>query len=116
MPLPAMTPGQLEQMRAKAAETRKATSAALAEVRDGTVPVADALTRPGPLQGTRVRSLLLAAPGIGATTADRLLAGAGIHESRRRSVRVQGLGARQREKLTAALGAPSDARAALDYI
>ncbi len=103
MPLPPQTPEQLEQMRLKAAETRKATSAALAEVRAGAVPVAAALTKPGPLQGTRVRSLLLAPPGIGATTADRLLAEAGIHESRRRSVRVQGLGARQREKLTALL-------------
>jgi hypothetical protein len=105
MALQPLTAEQMEQMRRKAAETRKATSAALAEVRSGAVPVADALTKPGPLQGTRVRSLLLAAPGIGATTADRLLAEAGIHENRRRSVRVQGLGARQREKLTAALAA-----------
>jgi hypothetical protein len=103
MPLPVMTPEKLEEMRAKAAETRKATSAALDEVRSGAVPVAAALTKPGPLQGTRVRSLLLAAPGIGSTTADRLLAQVGIHESRRRSVRVQGLGTRQREKLTGLL-------------
>ena len=105
MALPAMTPEKMEQMRAKAAETRKATSAALGEVRDGTVPVADALTKPGPLQGTRVRTVLLAVPGIGATTADKLLSQAGVHENRRRSVRVQGLGANQRKALLEALAA-----------
>lgn len=105
MALPTPTAEQMEQMRLKAAETRRVQSEALAEVRSGALPVAAALTKPGPLQGTRVRTLLLAAKGIGATTADRLLAEAGIHESRRRSVRVQGLGARQREKLEELLAA-----------
>ena len=105
MALTPMTAEELRQMRAKAAESRKAASAALAEVRSGAVPVADALTKPGPLQGVKVRTLLLAAPGIGATRADNLLAGAGVHEDRRRTVRVRGLGARQREALTGALAA-----------
>ncbi len=105
MALPTMTAEDMELMRARAAESRKATSAALAEVRSGSVPVADALTKPGPLQGVKVRTLLLAVPGIGATRADNLLAGAGIHEDRRRSVRVRGRGARPREALPAATAA-----------
>jgi hypothetical protein len=100
-----MTAEDMERMRAKAAESRKAASAALAEVRSGDVPAADALSKPGPLQGIKVRTLLLAAPGIGPARADSLLAGAGVHEDRRRTVRVRGLGANQRKALAGALAA-----------
>lgn len=103
--LPTLTAEDRARALAAAAEARTARKEALDEIRTGALAPADALTRPGPLQGVKVRTLLLAAQGIGATKADRLLTEAGVAENRRRTVRVQGLGANQRARLTALLTA-----------
>lgn len=98
MALPAMTPEKRQAALAAAARARAERAAAIQAVRDGTVAV-PAVLRDGesPLQKVRVRQLLLAVPRTGPATADRILADLGIDGKRR----VRGLGARQREALTA---------------
>lgn len=100
MPLPTLTPEQMEDMRRKGAEARAAKAAALAEIKARTLPVADVLAGREPrLHKAKVRRVLLAVPGVGATTADRLMKDVGIHEKRN----VRGLTPRQRSDLTALL-------------
>lgn len=104
MPLPAITPEQRQAALAKAAESRKARSSALAPVKDGSTKIAEVLAaafadEEHPLSGARVRSVLLAVPGIGPVKAEGIMTSAGITAKRR----VGGLGSRQREALTAAL-------------
>jgi len=102
MSLPEMTPEQRAAALEKAAESRAAKTAALAKVRSGEVTVADVLaSEDSPLQRARVRSVLLAVPGIGTVKADKLLADLGIDPKRR----IAGLGARQREALRERLAA-----------
>ena len=101
MSLPALTPEMREIALAKAAQTRKERSAALAEIRAGKLKPADALTNPGPLQRAKVRQVLLAVPGIGPKTADTLMADVKVDPARR----VGGLGSRQRQALVERLAA-----------
>lgn len=101
MPLPTLTPEQREHALAAAAEARKARSEALAEIRKGTLPAADVLASPGPLQRAKVRQVLLAVPGIGPVKADSLMAAAKVDPKRR----VGGLGSVQRARLAELLAA-----------
>ena len=100
MPLPTMTPEQMEDMRRKGAKSRAAKSAALAEIKARTLPVADVLAGQEPrLHKAKVRRVLLAVPGIGPAAADRLMKDVGISGTRL----VRGLTPRQRNDLTALL-------------
>jgi hypothetical protein len=82
----------------KAAEARQAKSAALAEVKNGTITLTAALSgQDTRLQRAKVSQVLRALPGVGAVTADKALAEAGVADGRR----VAGLGPRQREALAA---------------
>jgi hypothetical protein len=102
MALPTLTAEQMEQMRLKAAEARKAKADALAEIKDGTLPVAAALAGDDArLRKAKVRRVLLALPGTGPARADGLMKAAGIHETRL----VKGLTPRQRNDLTALITA-----------
>lgn len=102
MALLTLTPGQMEQMRLKAAEARRARTAALAEVTRGTLPVATALSGDDTrLRKAKVRRVLLALPGVGDVRAAGLMKAAGIHETRL----VKGLTPRQRNDLLALLPA-----------
>ncbi len=98
---PTMTPEQREQALAAAKIARSQRAAALAEVRNGTLAVTDALTNPGPLQRVKVRQVLLAVPGIGPVRADSLMSEVRIDPSRR----VAGLGKLQRAALAELLAA-----------
>jgi S13-like H2TH domain len=96
MALPELTAEQRAIALEKAAATRKARSEALAKLRKGSVTIADVLADlDSPLQKARVRQVLLAVPGVGAVTADKVMAEVQIDPKRR----VAGLGARQREAL-----------------
>ena len=100
MPLTAMTPEQMEDMRRKATAARAAKSAALAEIKAGTLPVAAVLASEEPrLHKAKVRRVLLAVPGVGDAKAAHLMKAAGIHETRL----IRGLTPRQRNDLTALL-------------
>lgn len=97
MPLATLTPEQREQALRKAVESRKATSAARAELKAGRIKLADVLEGKVPaLQRAKVHAVLTTLPGVGKATADRALAEAGVAEGRR----VKGLGDRQRKALT----------------
>lgn len=97
MALPVMSPEQREAALARAAQTRKERSEALGLVKNGTDRAADVLNDTGsPVQGAKVRQLLLAVPGIGQVKADHIMTDLGIDPGRR----VRGLGGRQRERLT----------------
>jgi S13-like H2TH domain len=96
MPLQPLTPEQRAAALEKAAASRKARSEALARLRNGNVTIAQVLADlDSPLQKARVRQVLLAVPGVGAVTADKVMAEVQIDPKRR----VAGLGARQREAL-----------------
>lgn len=96
MSLPTMTPEQLEQMRAKAAEARRAKAAALDEVKHGTLSITAALSGEDTrLRKAKVHRVLLALPGVGDVRAAGLMKAAGIHETRT----VRGLTSRQRNDL-----------------
>lgn len=104
MALIPMTREEMEQMRAKAAESRRATSAALAEVKNGTIAITDALSGEDPrLAKARVQRVLLAVPGVGKVRAASLMTAVGIAETRR----VRGLKPRQRADLAALLVPPA---------
>lgn len=96
MSLPTLTPEQRADALVKAAESRQARSAALAEVKAGAVRFADVLANTeSPLQKAKVMQVLKAVPGVGPVTAVKLMDEAGIAANRR----VAGLGDRQRETL-----------------
>ena len=94
MALPVMTPEQREAALARAAQTRKERTEALGRVKNRTVTAVDVLNDSGsPVQGAKVRQLLLAVPGIGQVKADKIMSDLGVDAGRR----VRGLGGRQRE-------------------
>lgn len=100
MALSPMTPEQLDEMRAKAAEARRAKAAALGEVKNGTLPITSALSgEDARLRKAKVRRVLLALPGVGDVRAASLMKAAGIHDTRL----VKGLTPRQRNDLVALL-------------
>ena len=95
--LPIMTPEQRAAALLRAAQTRRERTEALKLVKQGTVRAADVLNDTGsPAQGARVRTLLLAVPGIGPKKADGIMTELGLDASRR----VRGLGTTQRARLT----------------
>lgn len=96
MSLPVLTPEMRDAALAKAAESRKARSAALARVRNGHLSVAAVLADEEPaLLKARVRQLLCALPGVGKATTEKVLGELGIDPDRR----VNGLGPKQRAAL-----------------
>jgi transposase len=102
MSLPTTSPEQRAEALRKAAEARQVRTEALNAIRSGDKNAADVLAdETSPLQRARVRQLLTAVPGIGAVTADKILAAVGIAPNRR----VAGLGQRQRAALVAQLAA-----------
>ena len=98
MALPVLSPEQRQEALAKAREARAARSALLAEMKAGTLTLADVLGRDDDLaRKTKVTQVLRALPGIGKTRAAAIMERAGIPAQRR----VGGLGARQREQVLA---------------
>lgn len=96
MALPALTAEARAEALKKAAAVRKERGEVLAQLKDGEIPLNEVLEREDAVVGkVYVRRLLESLPGIGKVRAGRLLAGLGISERRR----VQGLGARQKERL-----------------
>ena len=78
MALPSLTPEQRAEALAKAAEARKASSAALAELSAGRITLANALAgEDARLHRVKVHRVLTALPGVGKVTADKALAVAG---------------------------------------
>jgi len=93
-----MSPEQRQVALAKAREARTARSALLAELKAGTVTLADVLGRDDDLaRKTKVAQVVRALPGVGQARAAAIMERAGIPPERR----VGGLGARQREQLLA---------------
>jgi hypothetical protein len=102
MALPVLSPEQRQEALAKAREARAARSALLAEVKAGTLTLADVLGRDDDLaRKTKVAQVLRALPGVGKARAAATMERAGISAERR----VGGLGARQREHLLAEFAA-----------
>jgi hypothetical protein len=100
--LPTLTAEERNAALAKAAEARKARSAALAEIAAGTLPVASALAGEDPrLHRVKVHRVLTAVKGVGKVRADQFMVAAKVDPSRR----VQGLGVNQRKALTELLAA-----------
>ena len=98
MALPTMSPEQRQVALEKAREARTARSAMLADLKAGTLTLADVLGRDDDLaRKTKVNQVLRALPGVGQARASAMMERAGITADRR----VGGLGARQREQLLA---------------
>jgi hypothetical protein len=98
MALPVLSPEQRQEALAKARAARAARSTLLAEVKTGTLRLADVLGRDDDLaRKTKVTQVLRALPGVGKARAAAIMQRAGIPADRR----VGGLGARQREQLLA---------------
>ncbi|MEU0001861.1 integration host factor, actinobacterial type [Streptomyces microflavus] len=96
MALPNLTAAQRAEALKKATAVRKERSEILATLKDGKVSLREVLEREDTVVGkTYVRRLLESLPGIGKVRAGQLLDDLGIDERRR----VQGLGARQKERL-----------------
>lgn len=96
MSLPTLTAEQRTAALAKAAESRRARSAALGDLTSGTLTLAAVLAgEEDRLQRAFVRQVLRALPGVGDVTADKALSEIGIDRKRR----VGGLGDRQRAAL-----------------
>ncbi|MET9779396.1 integration host factor, actinobacterial type [Streptomyces sp. NPDC006367] len=96
MALPKLTAEARAEALRKAAAVRKERGEVLAALKNGTVSLESVLERDDAVVGkTYVRRLLESLPGIGKVRAGQLLSDLGISERRR----VQGLGARQRERL-----------------
>lgn len=93
MPLPTLTPEQRANALAKAAEARTARAAIKADLKAGTVTIADVLARAGePLVGKmKVSAVLEALPKVGKVRATEIMGELGIAPTRR----VAGLGDRQ---------------------
>jgi hypothetical protein len=93
-----MSPEQRQVALEKAREARTARSAMLADLKAGTLTLADVLGRDDDLaRKTKVNQVLRALPGVGQARASAVMERAGITADRR----VGGLGARQREQLLA---------------
>ena len=91
MALPVLSPEQRQEALTKAREARAARSALLAEMKAGTLTLADVLGRDDDLaRKTKVTQVLRALPGVGKTRAAAIMERAGIAAQRR----VVGLGAR----------------------
>ncbi|MFD8589985.1 integration host factor, actinobacterial type [Streptomyces sp. NPDC059637] len=96
MALPVLTAEACAEALKKAAAVRKERGEILAQLKDGKVSLKEVLEREGAVVGkVYVRRLLESLPGIGKVHASQLLADLDISERRR----VQGLGARQKERL-----------------
>ncbi|MGW8374936.1 integration host factor, actinobacterial type [Streptomyces sp. ODS28] len=96
MAVPALTPQARADALAKAAAVRKERATVLNKLKDGKVSLKEVLERDDQVVGkTPVRRLLESLPGIGKVRAGQLLEDLKIAESRR----IQGLGARQKERL-----------------
>jgi hypothetical protein len=97
MALPAPSPEQRQGALQKAREAR-ARSALLADLKAGTLTLADVLGRGDDLaRKARVAQVVRALPGVGTARAAAIMERAGIPAERR----VGGLGARLREQLPA---------------
>jgi hypothetical protein len=100
MALPALSPEQRQAALQKAREARAARSALLAELKAGTLTLADVLGRDDDLaRKAKVAQVVRAMPGVGKARAAAIMERAGIPAERR----IGGLGARQREHLLAEL-------------
>ena len=101
MVLPTMTAEQRAKALEKAAEARKSRSGLLAEVKSGTISVAEVFGRSDEeiVKRTRVVQVLCAVPGYGPARVTALMATSGVDERRR----VGGLTGQQRERLLEAL-------------
>ena len=98
MALPTLSPEQRQIALEKARDARAARSALLANVKEGSLTLADVLGREDDLaRRTKVNQVLRALPGVGPARAAAIMEHAGIPPERR----VGGLGARQREQLLA---------------
>jgi|SRR5450755_3218625 hypothetical protein len=98
MALPVLSPEQRQEALQKAREARAARSALLADLKTGTLTLADVLGRDDDLaRKTKVTQVVRALPGVGKARAAAIIERAGIPADRR----VGGLGARQREQLLA---------------
>ena len=98
MALPVLSPEQRQEALAKAREARAARSALLADVKEGSLALADVFGREDDIaRRTKVNQVLRALPGVGQARAAAIMERAGIPVERR----VGGLGARQREQLLA---------------
>ena len=96
--LPALTPEQSKAGLEAARAARKERALALAELKAGTLTLADILTSPNEtLRRTKVTAVLLALPGVGKVRAAQVMEQARIDPKRR----VGGLGANQRAALEA---------------
>ncbi|MCM2410783.1 integration host factor, actinobacterial type [Streptomyces sp. RKAG290] len=101
MALPALTPSQRTEALQKAVAVRKERGDLMAQLKAGTLQLADLLARDDDVVGKlRMRRILESLPGIGTVRASQLLADLGVSESRR----VQGLGTHQRARLLALFG------------
>ncbi|MGW7213684.1 integration host factor, actinobacterial type [Streptomyces collinus] len=104
MPLPELTPEARAEARDKALSARRARAELLGALKAGDISLPALLERDDDvIAKTLVRRLLESLPGIGKVRAHQLLVELGIAETRK----VQGLGARQRERLCQQF-APSD--------
>lgn len=104
MALPTMTPEQRSEALAKAAAVRKARSELIAQVKQGSVSLAEVLNRADNedlVKKTKVAAVIKALPGIGPVKAAKLMDEAEIPADRR----IGGLGSRQRAALLEALKA-----------
>ncbi len=96
MALPTLTAEARSEALNKAMAVRRERGELLASLKAGEVTLERVLERGDTVVGkTPVRRLLEALPGVGKVRADKLMTDVGISDSRR----VQGLGARQRERL-----------------
>ena len=97
---PALSTEDRDAALRKAAEARVRRAALKDDIKCGRVGVADVLEMDDDIaRRMRVKDLISSVPGYGDAKTERLMEQIGISESRR----VQGLGARQREELLAAL-------------
>ncbi|MEW1698248.1 integration host factor, actinobacterial type [Streptomyces sp. NPDC091278] len=96
MALPTLTAGARAETLKKAAAVRRERGEILTQLKYGKASLETVLAREDAVVGkVRVRRLLESRPGIGKVRAGQLLEELGISESRR----VQGLGAKQRQRL-----------------
>jgi hypothetical protein len=96
MALPTLSPEQRQKALEKAREARAARSVLLADLKEGTISLADVLGREdNTARRTKVAQLIRALPGVGPARASAALERVGILSDRR----VGGLGVRQREQL-----------------
>lgn len=99
---PKLTPEQRARALEKAAEARRRRAEAKELLKSGSLTLPQLLERAETdefLAGMKVKSVLIALPGLGKVKSHRLMEKLGIAENRR----VRGLGARQREALLATL-------------